>query len=163
MVASRRLYGRGEVRRLEQVLQGRIAVVEGAKLDGELSANYARYLCILVAGFAEQSLKALLTEHARTKASSSVHRYVEQNVNRVWGINQIKLKDALDGFDLDWYPTLTTGMEQEISSLQSVGKLRDNISHGNDGGITLLTMKQYSADVIKLIRKLSDILDPISP
>lgn len=54
------------------------------------------------------------------------------------------------------------GMEQEISSLQSVGKLRDNISHGNDGGITLLTMKQYSADVIKLIRKLCDVLDPIS-
>lgn len=163
MAAGTRLYGRGEVRRLEQVLQRRIDIVDGAKLDGELSANYARYLCVLVAGFAEQSLKALLTEHARTKASSSVHRYVEQNVNRVWGINQIKLKEALDGFDLAWYPTLTSGMEQEISSLQSVGKLRDNISHGNDAGITLLTMKQYSADVIKLIRKLCDILDPISP
>lgn len=163
MAGARRLYGRGEVRRLEQVLQRRIDLVDGARLDGELSANYARYLCVLVAGFAEQSLKVLLTEHARVQSSPSIHRYVEQSVNRVWGINQTKLQDALDSFDLNWYPSLTAEMEQEISSLQSVGKLRDNISHGSDAGVTLLTMKQYSADVIKLIRKLCDILDPISP
>lgn len=158
-----RLYGRGEVRRLEQVLQRRIDLIYEAKLDAELSANYARYLCVLVAGFAEQSLKILLTEHARTRASPSIHRYVEQNVNRMWGINRTKLRDALDGFDLDWYTSLTLGMDQEVSSLQSVGKLRDNISHGSDAGITLRTMEQYSADVIKLIRRLCDILDPVSP
>ena len=154
-------YGRGEVLRLEQIYRSKADLINGASLSKELGANYARYLCVLLAGFAEQSLKALLTEHARKKSNSAVHRFVDKNVNSMWGINQHKMQEMLDSFDPTWFKDLEQGMEQELSALQSVGKLRDNISHGSDAGITLDTMKSYSTDVIKLMRKLSDLLDPI--
>jgi hypothetical protein len=152
--------GARAVRQREQKLQSLFRLIDGQSLDAELGSHYARYFCVLIAGFAEQALKELISEHARAKASAPVHRFVELNVNKVWGINQSKLREVLDSFDLAWYEGLEGSMPQEISSLHSVGKLRDNISHGNDGGVTIETMRQYSADVFKLYRRLSELLDP---
>ncbi len=159
---ANKCYGRREVLRLEQAFQSKVDLVNGAQLDEELNANYARYLCVLLAGFAEQSLKALLTEHARKRSNTAVHRYVELNVDKLWGIDQKKLQEMLDSFDPSWFVALEESMVQELSTLQSVGKLRNNISHGGDAGITLLRMKQYSTDIVKLMRKLCDILDPVA-
>lgn len=152
--------GAKAVKQREQRLTSLLKLIEGMSLGAELGSHYARYYCVLVAGFAEQSLKDLISEHARQKSSPAIHRNVEINVNRVWGINQVKLKEVLDSFDPGWYEELEDSMPQEVSSLHSVGKLRDNISHGNDGSVTLDTMRQYSADVFRLYRKLSEMLDP---
>ena len=159
-MASTQLRGRAEVVRREQKLNSIFALVSGAELSPELSAHYARYLCILVAGYAEQSLKVLISEHARKGSRPTVHRSVELSIGRLWGINQTKLKDVLDSFDVDWFGSLAEADERGLSSLQSVGKLRDNISHGSDGGITLATINQYFVDIKGLVRCLCDLLDP---
>jgi len=144
----------------EAKLRAKLALVDGQGLDSEILANYARYSCILLAGFAEQSLKELLSEHARLRASSAVHRHVEFSVNKTWGINRLKLKTLLESFDEAWYAELCETHEEHLEALQSVGKIRDSISHGSDSGITMATIIRYADSVFELYRRLCDLIDP---
>jgi len=154
-------YGTDEVRRQKQRLEKVFTLIDGVQsIDSEAQAHYARYLCVRLAGFAEQSVKDLVSEHARAQASPTVHRYVEAKIRGLWGINERKLKETLDSFDERWWPSIEAAFEREIAALQSVGKLRDNISHGGDSGITLPTIKQYKQDVLRLVDHLCTILDP---
>lgn len=55
---------------------------------------------------------------------------------------------------------LVLKLPDEVDALQSVGKLRDNISHGGDSGISLPTVQQYQDSVFRLVAELCDLLDP---
>jgi len=154
------LYGRNEVRRQQQRVRTVFDLVDGKGLDSEVEAHFARYLCIRLAGFAEQSLKDLVSAHAKAQASPEVHRYVEAKVNLVWGINRTKLKETLDSLNPTWMEQLETSMTQELDTLHSVGKTRDNVSHGGDTGVTLITVIRYREDVFKLVNRLVSFLDP---
>lgn len=156
------LRGRNAVAQREAKLKSKLALVDNKALDSELLANYARYFCVLLAGFAEQSLKELLSEHARTRSSSGVHRHVEISVNKIWGINRAKLQALLDSFDEAWYATLCETHEEHLEALHSVGKLRDSISHGSDSGVTMTTIIGYSEKIFELFRSISDMVDPKS-
>ena len=155
-----RLYGSDEVRSQQRRLESVFSLIDGTDLSSEARAHYARYLCIRLAGFAEQSLKDLVAEHARRQSAPTVHRFVEGRMGKLWGINQVKLKETLDAFDPKWWVDLETKLPQEIESLHSVGKLRDNISHGGDSGIGMPQVQQYRDDVFRLVAYLCSLLDP---
>lgn len=153
-------YGTSEVRRQETRLLNTFSLVEHAKLDKELESHYARYLSIRVAGFAEKALKDLVSAYARHHAAKPIHSYVEAKMSKLWGIDKAKLKEVISGLDSSWWQDLEDNLPQELDSLNSVGKTRNNVSHGGDQGITLDTVIQYRDDVIRLTRRLSQVLDP---
>lgn len=153
-------YGTSEVRRQENKLLRVFQLVEGASLDDELKSHYAKYLCVRVAGFAEKALKDLVSAHAKHHATKPIHSYVEARMNKLWGIDKSKLKEVIAGLDSSWWETLENNFAQELESLNSVGKTRNNVSHGGDQGITMDTVTQYRDDVIRLTRQLSQTLDP---
>lgn len=153
-------YGTDQVRRQEKRLSSNFDLIKKAAVDQEIQAHYARYLSIRVAGYAEQSLKDLVSAYARHHGSAPLHSYVESKVNRIWGIDRAKLEEVINGLDKTWWSDLLVKMPQELDSLNSVGKIRNNVSHGGDQGVTLDTVTQYRDDVIKLVRYLCELLDP---
>jgi len=155
-----RLYGADAVRSQQQRLTAVFLLIDGLQLSSEAKAHYARYLCIRLAGFAEQSLKDLVIAHAEKQSAPTIRRYVEGRIGRLWGINRDKLKDTLDAFDPGWWTDLEAKLPQEIESLHSVGKLRDNISHGGDSGIGMPQVQQYRDDIFRLVAHLCGLLDP---
>jgi len=155
-----RLYGADEVHRQQKKLNAVFVLIDGTDISDEARSHYARYLCIRLAGFAEQSLKDLVSAHARNKSTATVHRFVERRMGKLWGINQTKLKETLDALNPQWWDTLVLKLPDEVEALQSVGKLRDNISHGGDSGISLPTVQQYRDSVFRLVAYLCDLLDP---
>ena len=48
--------------------------------DIELQSHWARYLCILVAGFIETSIRGILSEYSRSKATPQVANYAEHQL-----------------------------------------------------------------------------------
>lgn len=156
-------YGTNLVRKQERRLKTAFELVAQAQVDKELESHYARYLCIRVAGFAEQSVRDLVSAHARHYASKPIHSYVESRISKLWGIDKSKLEEVVSALDPSWWDGLTSNMSQELESLNSVGKTRNNVSHGGDQGITLDTVIQYRDDVIRLIRRLCEIFDPQPP
>lgn len=155
-----RLYGTDEVRSQQRKLISVFALLDGADVDIEAQAHYARYLCVRLSGFAEQSLKTLVTAHARSQASPTVHRFVEERIGKLWGINQVKLKETLESLNPEWWVTLTEKFPEEISALHSVGTLRDNVAHGGDNGIGMPQVQIYRDSVFRLFAHLCDLLDP---
>lgn len=157
-----RLYGADEVRRQQTKLTAVFALIDGTDIGSEAKSHYARYLCIRLAGFAEQALKDLVSAHARKKSSPTVHRFVERQMGKLWGINQKKLKDTLDSLNVEWWDVLVQTYPEEVEALNSIGKLRDNISHGGDSGIGIPQVQQYRDAIFRLFAYLSELLDPKS-
>lgn len=156
------LYGADKVRSQQRHLESVFTLIDGSDLSTEARAHYARYLCILLAGFAEQALKDLVAEHARRQSAPTVHRFVEGRMGKLWGINQVKLRETLDAFDQQWWADLEAKLPQEIDALNSVGKLRDSISHGGDSGVGMTQVQQYRDGVFRLVAYLCSLLDPRS-
>lgn len=155
-----RLYGADEVRRQQKKLNAVFVLIDGTDISDEARSHFARYLCVRLAGFAEQSLKDLVSAHARNQSTATVHRFVEGRMGKLWGINQTKLKETLDSLNPEWWDALSQKLPDEVEALQSVGKLRDNISHGGDNGVSLPTVQQYRDSIFRLVAHLCALLDP---
>jgi hypothetical protein len=153
--------GRNEVRRRKERLAAVIGSIDGSEVRPELASHFARYLCVLLSGFAEQSAKELVTHYCRTSSNPKIQRYVGQQLKRLRNIDHEKLKQLVESFDLQWWAALTDKYPDELSAFDSVATLRNNISHGGDAGITLATVKQYFEQVSVVLDALCDLFDPV--
>jgi hypothetical protein len=117
-------------------------------------------MCVLLSGFAEQSVKELVTHYCRTSSNEKIQRYVGQQLKRLRNIDHEKLKQLVESFDTRWWTDLSDRYPDDLSAFDSVATLRNNISHGGDAGITLATFRQYFAQVSTVIDALCDLFDP---
>ena len=59
----------------------------------ELLSDFARYLCVLVSGFLEQSVVALVLEHVRRNSSPTVQNHIEARLR--WQFAKALLHEIL--------------------------------------------------------------------
>lgn len=152
--------GRHEVARRRQRLVALLGAIDGAGLGAELTGHYARYLCVLVSGYAEQSIKELVAQHCRARSSESIQRYVGKQVGWLRNIDLEKLKQLIESFDLEWWRTLSHSRPDELEAFGSVAAVRNSISHGGDGSITIATLTQYFNQISAVLDDLCDLFDP---
>ena len=69
-----------EVVRFEQRLDDLFAKIEDVP-DLELKSHWARYLCILVSGYLETSVRAIYGEYSKNRANDNVANYVIADLN----------------------------------------------------------------------------------
>jgi len=153
--------GRAEVTRLQQTLDATFGRVAGVPHDPELLSDFARYLCVLVSGFLEQSVQELVLEHARRRASSTVQRYVESRMRGFTNAKTQRLLDLLGAFDPDWRKKLEQYLvDERKDAVDSVIDLRNTISHGRYAGITISRVGEYYYEVKNVIEHIAEICDP---
>lgn len=152
--------GRHEVARRRQRIAALIGTINGAGLSAELTAHYARYLCVLVSGYAEQSVKELVTQYSRSKSNEPIQRYVGKQVGLVRNIDQERLKQLIEAFDPEWWRALSHARPDELEAFGSVAAVRNSISHGGDGSITIATLAQYFHQISDVLDDLCDLFDP---
>ena len=152
--------GRNEVERRKQRLDAVFASIDGAGLSAELTSHFARYLCVLVSGFAEQSLKELVVHYCRLKSEVRIQRYVGRQVARVRNIDRERLKQLVQSFDPQWWADLEDRFPDELSAFDSVATVRNGVSHGTDAGITMATIKQYRDQIVEVVDALCARFDP---
>src|SRR5690606_38771043 len=114
-----RLYGADAVKRQQMRIDAVFTLLADLSSPPELQSHHARYLCVLLSGFAEQSVKNLVLAYVRTRSSHQVQRFVELRLNHIWGINSRKLRDVLDAFDASWWHAIETSYAQELDALDS--------------------------------------------
>lgn len=157
---TRRHLGRDEVARRKQKLEGVFGQVAGAPLTPELVAHFSRYLCVLVSGFAEQSVKELVTQYARLRSEERIQRHTAIQLKRLRNIDLEKLRHLVESFDPAWWNQLLLDCPDELAAFDSVATIRNNVSHGGDSGVTLLTVRQYFDQVSAVLDDLCDLWDP---
>ena len=84
--------------RLDDLFKKIVAFAE----DIELQSHWARYLCILVSGFLETSVRAIYSQYANTKAAPYVAHYVDSQLQSFQNPNMERILQLARSFSPEW-------------------------------------------------------------
>lgn len=124
-----------------EVLFKRIASMSG---DLELQSHWARYLCVLVSGFIETSIRAIYSEYATNRSAPSVANYVEAQLKWFQNAKMGKIIELAALFNPAWASELEVACEgAPKDAIDSIVTNRHHIAHGRSTGITYHRIKEY--------------------
>lgn len=125
--------------------------------DIELQAHWARYLCILVSGFLEISVKATFGDYAKTKAAPYVANYVESRLSGIQNPNMGRIIQLTKSFSDQWAEQLELSTEGKLKyAIDSIIANRNSIAHGGTVGITYARIQDYYQSAIKVIELIDE-------
>ena len=154
--------GRAEVSRLSQSLDATFKRAEGLTGDPELLSDFARYLCVLVSGYLEQSVIELLLEHVRKHSSPSIQQHVERRLRQFTNAKAQRLLDLIGSFDVDWRRDLEKFLvDEHKDAVNSIVDLKNTISHGRSAGVTLASARDYYTRVKDVVNRIADLSLPL--
>jgi hypothetical protein len=140
-----------EVFRVQQRLDNLFKQVDQIQ-DPELRSHFARYLCVLVAGFLETSVRRFYSQYARNGASPAVANYVELQLKWFQNPTIGKICELARAFDPAWEADLRAHTEGDLKdAIESIMANRHNIAHGGASGISYVTIKNYYERSIKVL------------
>lgn len=105
------------------------------RFEGEpdTQADYARYLCVLVTGFLEQSVVRVVLDYVNALGDPSLSRYVAETLRRPGSMQAQEILRLVGSFNEDWRTQLgqklTTRHREAIGSVYAS---RHKIAHGED-------------------------------
>ena len=156
------MIGRAEVNRLQQRLDATFSRVASLGGDAELQSDFARYLCVLVSGFLENSAYELVVQHSRRTGQASLQRFVDQRTRQFTNAKSQRLKDLLGDFDPSWKASLEIFVvDERKDAIDSVVDLRNKIAHGQSVGVTFQTISKYYSLVKLVVEHMANLCDPL--
>jgi hypothetical protein len=133
-------------------LFARVKEVADAASDPELQSHWARYLCILVAGFLETSVHAIYASYAREQSSPSVAKFVAEKLRRERNMNMETILRIARSFSVQWAEELraeTSGERQD--AVNAILANRHQIAHGRSVGITYSQIRTYYERALEVL------------
>jgi HEPN superfamily RiboL-PSP-like protein len=153
--------GRAEVARLRRRLDATFARAPVATADIEIQADFARYLCVLLAGFLENALITLMIDVAQRRSAPDVARFVERRLDRWANPNTERIANLVGDFDPDWYERVTRYLiDERKESVNSLMALRHKIAHGESVGTSLAQVRDYYAAILEVVDFVTELVDP---
>lgn len=123
--------------------------------DLELQSDFAKYLCVLAAGFLENSVYEILVNFSKLKGSPHLSRFVESKLATWTSPNSEKLCALLGSFDTEWRRRLDLYLKDEKKeAINSLVALRHKIAHGESVGTSLRQVHDYYVIVSKVVDEL---------
>lgn len=148
-----------EVIRAKQKLDKVFAKIDQLpKEDIELQAHWAKYLCILVSGFLENSVRSIYSEYAKkVSKSTKLTNFVESKLKDLQNPKMEKILQLTGSFSREWQSNLEKATEGELKdAINSIVANRNNIAHGEDSRITYARIKDYYEKAIKVINMIEN-------
>jgi hypothetical protein len=153
--------GRAEVSRLRQRLDATFGRIPASVADLEVQADFAKYLCVLVSGFFENAVVALIINYVEYRSSAEVMSFVERSLERWTNPRVEKITDLFGAFSADWRNTLSAYLvDKRKDSINSLVALRHKIAHGESVGTTISQVKSHYATITEVVDFLADLVDP---
>jgi hypothetical protein len=120
--------------------------------DLELQSHWAKYLCVLCAGFLENALTETYSEYTRVSANEAVSGYVSRQLERIQNPNVQKILSTTYqlknlGDTLDEY----VSQDGRKEAIEAIMNNRHKIAHGEDSGITILRIKEYLPKIVQVV------------
>ncbi|MCK4323380.1 MAG: hypothetical protein KAW89_02540 [Armatimonadetes bacterium] len=125
--------------------------------DDELSAHFAKYLCVLASGFIEVSVRAILEDYARRCSNSNVSSFVSKKLERYYNLNWKNILKLVGEFSPDWERRLEACTDPELQlGVDSIVSVKNQIAHGKDHGISYGQIKQYYKSAVKVVKLIGE-------
>lgn len=124
----------------------------------ELRAHWARYLCVLSAGFIENALKEIYSKYARSCSNPAVADYVESTLGKIQNPKAGRFVETAMTFDKSWGEKLSAFLETDgrRDAIDAIMSNRHLIAHGKDSAITLARLEDYLAKSVQVIEFIED-------
>ena len=123
--------------------------------DQEFQSHWSRYLCVLVSGFLENSVRLAYTEYTRRRADVSVAGFVESRLRQFQNPKMGLILELVGDFSRELRERLENDTSGRIGeSVNSIVANRHKIAHGESVGLTLHTLTQYNVDALKVVELL---------
>lgn len=139
----------------KQKLDNLFKKITAFSADTDLQSHWARYLCILVSGFLETSVRIIYREYAKSKATPQVANFVEGKLEDFQNPKMEKILQLTGLFSKEWANELRLETEGELKdAVDSIANNRNQIAHGGSVGISYSQIKSYydrAIEVIELI------------
>jgi hypothetical protein len=153
--------GRAEVFRLKSRLDSTFGRMPLSSEDIELQSDFARHLCVLVSGFFENALIALILDFAQRRSAPEVVAFVERRLAYWTNPNTDKICVLLGSFSRDWQKQAEAYLVDELkASVNSLVALRHQIAHGESVGTSLSQVKAYYKSILNVVEFVANLLDP---
>lgn len=129
-------------RRIDKVVAHATSLDPGDQIRGDL----ARYICVLVSGYIEQTVKSLVLVHCANRGvASTVERYVAAQLKRHFQSADteriLQLINLLDpAYEESFRARLSKPQEEAINS---VVRLRHQFAHGGEAGTSVAQQQTY--------------------
>jgi len=134
-------------------------------LDPADQSEWSKYLCVLVSGFIEESLRVLLEEYTSDRAAPNIQKFVENQIGNITNCSTGKIQNVLNKFSQDWSKEFISQIQTKSSiaseikdSIDSVITNRHNIAHGKNVDITYAKILTYYNNIKKAVEILEVII-----
>lgn len=152
--------GRREVHRLRGRLDATFSRAPDSNADPEFQADFAKYLCVLVSGYLESALCALLLGLAQRRSAPEIASFVEHQLNPWTNPKANKIIALFGSFDQEWKNDLTDYLvDQKKDSINSLVALRNQIAHGESVGASLSQIKSHYDVINEVINHVAELVD----
>ncbi len=152
--------GRGQVSRLRKRLESTLSRAPNSAADIEVQSDFAKYFCILVSGFLESAIVALILDYAERRSSPEVTLYVERHLDFWTNPNAGKIIQLLGSFSLDWKIASEQFLiDERKATVNSLIALRHKIAHGESVGTSLTQVKAYYAIALEVVEFVANLVE----
>lgn len=153
--------GRAEVYRLQKRLDAAFARAPSSTAELELQADFAKYLCVLVSGFFENAIVALVLHYTEQRSAPEIASFVEHQLDRWTNPNAEKIVTLFGSFNPDWRIALESYLvDERRDSVNSLVALRHKIAHGESVGTSLSQVKAHYKVIIEVVNWLANLTQP---
>ncbi len=120
--------------------------------DPELLAHWAKYLCVLVCGFLENSVELCLSDYCRKRSDEYINNFISSELRSFHNPKMGKILEMFGAFSKTWEEDLRRSSDGRISdAVNSIVANRHMIAHGGRSQLSMSAVKGYYADVVRAV------------
>lgn len=152
--------GRGQVSRLRQRIEATLSRAPNSAADIEVQSDFAKYFCILVSGFLENAIVALILDYAERQSSPEVTLFVERQLDFWTNPNTEKIIQLLGSFSPEWKIASEKFLiDERKATVNSLIALRHKIAHGESVGTSLTQVKAYYHIALEVVEFVASLVE----
>lgn len=123
--------------------------------DIEMRSHWARYLCVLVSGFLENSVELCLAEYSKRGSNTPVSNFVSRKLREFQNPRMSAILELLGSFNPVWKTEMDAVTQGQLSdSVNSIVGNRHKIAHGESVSLSMGSLSGYYNDAVKVVELL---------
>lgn len=119
----------------------------------EMLSRWGQYLCVLTAGFVENSVRIIYGAYIVRTANAQTAKYATQMIGGIQNPKAPRLVELASAFDKDWGEELEVFLTSDFrgDAINTIMSNRHLIVHGKDSGITISRVSQNLSKIVEVV------------
>ena len=134
-----------------------------SSLDIEILGHWAKYLCILVSGFMENSISEVFSKFLKEQASPPISKFSKNILDKIQNPKAYKFIEVTSAFNDDWGKSLKSFLDEDNerrrNALDAIMTNRHLIAHGKSSTISMVQVKEYYSRCIEIIEFIENLIE----